>query len=222
MAKKKSNASAQYFPGGKQSSLARRVRQALGLSVALACSAQAGAADESLIARAFAEQASYLAREALSYEHGEGVPRDQAYAARLYCESARLGEPEGMYAIGWMYANGRGVERNDEYAATLLFFFAMSLYGRCGSETPEPDTRLQQCGRVVAGFHVREYAARSEFSKQLGQRHLEVFAVRHGRDDGVGHRQRVPGLERHAVLVLGLTFKENCPDLQQQGHRRDP
>ena len=63
-------------------------------------------------ARAFAEQASYLAREALSYEHGEGVPRDQAYAARLYCESARLGDPEGMYAIGGSDANGRGVQRH--------------------------------------------------------------------------------------------------------------
>ena len=28
-----------------------------------------------------------------------------------------------MYALGWMYANGRGVERNDAYAGTL---FAMA------------------------------------------------------------------------------------------------
>ena len=77
------------------------------------------------VAQAFAEQARYLAQEALGYEHGEGVPRDQPYAARLYCESARLGDSEGMYALGWMYANGRGVERNDAYANTL---FAMSAF----------------------------------------------------------------------------------------------
>lgn len=77
------------------------------------------------VAQAFAEQARYLAQEALGYEHGEGVPRDQPYAARLYCESARLGDSEGMYALGWMYANGRGVERSDAYANTL---FAMSAF----------------------------------------------------------------------------------------------
>jgi soluble lytic murein transglycosylase-like protein len=123
MAKKKRNSTVQSEPGKRRTSIARRARQVLGLSVALACSASVGAADEGLIARAFAEQARYLATEALSYEHGEGVPRDQAYAARLYCESARLGDPEGMYALGWMYANGRGVERNDDYAAS---FFAMA------------------------------------------------------------------------------------------------
>lgn len=123
MAKKKRNPTAQGVPGHRLSSIARRVRQALSLSIALACSAPVVASDESLVARAFAEHASYLAREALSYEHGEGVPRDQAYAARLYCESARLGDAEGSYALGWMYANGRGVERNDEYAAS---FFEMA------------------------------------------------------------------------------------------------
>lgn len=97
---------------------------ALGLLMALPASL-AFAVDDRLIAQAFAEQARYLAQEALSYEHGEGVPRDQPYAARLYCESARLGDPEAMYALGWMYANGRGVDRNDAYANTL---FAMAAF----------------------------------------------------------------------------------------------
>lgn len=105
--------------------MAVRLRGAVGLSVAMACSAPALAADADLVAQAFAEQARYLAREALGYEHGEGVPRDQPYAARLYCESARLGDPEGMYALAWMYANGRGVERNDAYAGTLFAMAAM-------------------------------------------------------------------------------------------------
>ena len=132
MAQEQRKASARCRLHDKQSSTARRVRQALGLSVALACSGPVAAADAELIAQAFAEQARYLAREAVSYEHGEGVPRDQPYAARLYCESARLGDPEGMYALGWMYANGRGVERNDAYARTLFAMAAMN-----GSEHAE-------------------------------------------------------------------------------------
>ena len=101
----------------------RCTRRALGLALALAWSAPAPAAEEGTFERALAEQARYLATEALGYEHGEGVPRDQAYAALLYCESARLGDMQGMYALGWMYANGRGVERNDAFAGTL---FAMA------------------------------------------------------------------------------------------------
>jgi soluble lytic murein transglycosylase-like protein len=132
MAQEQRKASARCRLHDKHSSTARRVRQALGLSVALACSGPVAAADAELIAQAFAEQARYLAREAVSYEHGEGVPRDQPYAARLYCESARLGDPEGMYALGWMYANGRGVERNDAYARTLFAMAAMN-----GSEHAE-------------------------------------------------------------------------------------
>jgi len=58
--------------------------------------------------------------EAVTFEHGEGVPRDPVHAAALYCEAARLGNPDAMYALGWMYANGRGVERNDVYADALF------------------------------------------------------------------------------------------------------
>ena len=65
--------------------------------------------------------------EALAYEHGEGVTRDQARAARLYCEAARLGDSEAQYNLGWMYANGRGVERDDTLAA--YFFNAAAEQG---------------------------------------------------------------------------------------------
>jgi TPR repeat protein len=62
-----------------------------------------------------------LAAEALAYEHGEGVPKDQRRAAALYCEAARGGDTGAMFNLGWMYANGRGVARDDALAA---FFFA--------------------------------------------------------------------------------------------------
>ena len=61
-----------------------------------------------------------LRLEAIAYEHGEGVPRNQVLAANTYCMSARLGDAQAQYNLGWMYANGRGVERSDALAA---FFF---------------------------------------------------------------------------------------------------
>ncbi len=64
-----------------------------------------------------------LRNEARAYEHGEGVAKDPLRAANLYCDGARLGDAEAQFSLGWMYANGRGVERNDEMAA---YFFKLA------------------------------------------------------------------------------------------------
>ncbi|HJV26851.1 MAG TPA: transglycosylase SLT domain-containing protein [Aromatoleum sp.] len=64
-----------------------------------------------------------LVAEAERFEHGEGVARDPAHAAALYCEAVLLGSADAMYALGWMYANARGVARDDGLAGTL---FAMA------------------------------------------------------------------------------------------------
>ena len=61
-----------------------------------------------------------LMAEAAQFEHGEGVPRDPAAAATLYCQAARAGSADAQYALGWMVANGRGVPR-DEAVAWRLF-----------------------------------------------------------------------------------------------------
>ncbi|HKO87477.1 MAG TPA: transglycosylase SLT domain-containing protein [Burkholderiales bacterium] len=73
-----------------------------------------------------AETTSHIAtllREAVAFEHGEGVLKDIAKAMALYCEAARMGDAEAQYALGWIYANGRGVPRDDERAAV---FFALA------------------------------------------------------------------------------------------------
>jgi len=64
--------------------------------------------------------ASVLFNQGLAYENGEGVHRDLAQAAALYCEASRLGSPDAQYNLGWMYVNGRGVERDDAMAAFLF------------------------------------------------------------------------------------------------------
>lgn len=65
-------------------------------------------------------------KEAAAYEHGEGVPKDPARAALLYCRAAREFNADAQFNLGWMYANGRGVPR-DESAAAALFASAASL-----------------------------------------------------------------------------------------------
>lgn len=88
------------------------------------------------------EKAIALRNEARSYEHGEGVKRDQAKAIQLYCESARLGDAESQYSLGWMYANGRGIARDD---ATAAYFFSMA--AKQGS--PQAQRMLKQVGDPV-------------------------------------------------------------------------
>lgn len=64
-----------------------------------------------------------LVELATRYEHGEGVPRDQGQANRLYCHAAREGDAEAQFRLAWAHANGRGGMR-DELAAAALFAMA--------------------------------------------------------------------------------------------------
>lgn len=54
---------------------------------------------------------------AIRYEHGEGVARNYTLAMNLYCAAALSGYAVAQYQLGWMYANGRGIQRDDEQAA---------------------------------------------------------------------------------------------------------
>ncbi|MCC6472229.1 MAG: transglycosylase SLT domain-containing protein [Burkholderiales bacterium] len=66
---------------------------------------------------------SELVRIAGRYENAEGVARDPGKALDLYCEAARHDFAEAQFRLGWMYANGRGVLK-DEAVASALFKLA--------------------------------------------------------------------------------------------------
>jgi TPR repeat protein len=91
-----------------------------------------------------------LVARALAYEHGEGVPRDLAKAASLYCDAARRGDAEGQYGLGWMYANGRGLPRDDGIAASLFALAAAQGHeqaGRMRRFVGDAADRLPDCMR---------------------------------------------------------------------------
>lgn len=58
--------------------------------------------------------------EAKALEYGDGVPRDEVAAAKLYCRAARYGDAEAQYSLGWMLTNARGIQRNDAEAAHMF------------------------------------------------------------------------------------------------------
>src|SRR2546423_9702520 len=57
---------------------------------------------------------------AVRYEHAEGIAKDFEKANSLYCSAARAGYAEAQFKLGWVYANGRGVPRDDGVAAALF------------------------------------------------------------------------------------------------------
>ncbi|MFG6442857.1 transglycosylase SLT domain-containing protein [Roseateles sp. LKC17W] len=59
-------------------------------------------------------------QEAKALEYGDGVPRNEVAAARLYCRAARYGDAEAQYSLGWMLTNSRGIQRNDAEAAHMF------------------------------------------------------------------------------------------------------
>lgn len=68
---------------------------------------------EALLTLPVDEQVAWAAR----FEHGEGVEQDFIRAVRLYCTAATQGHVEAQYQLGWLYANGRGLPRDDVQAA---------------------------------------------------------------------------------------------------------
>jgi Transglycosylase SLT domain/Sel1 repeat len=83
-----------------------------------------------------------LRSQAAQYEHGEGVRKDERRAAALYCRAARLGDAESQFSLGYMHAMGRGVDRNDGWAA--YFFSAAAEQG-----IPQAKRMLQAIGDVA-------------------------------------------------------------------------
>ena len=65
-----------------------------------------------------------LTAEAVKLENGEGIAQNYALAADLYCRAARKGDSDAAYRLGWMYANGRGMLRDDRIATGLFRYAA--------------------------------------------------------------------------------------------------
>ncbi len=101
-----------------------------------------------------------LRSEGEAFEHGEGVDKDPQRAVQSYCKAAKLGDALSQFNLAWMYANGRGVDRNDALAA--FFFNAAAEQGlaqaqqmlrtvggptsqvpECMRDAPSPLARLQ-------------------------------------------------------------------------------
>jgi hypothetical protein len=119
------------------------------LALALPWSAVHGqAATEPQAPSAWLSPTRVLVEQAIALEHGEGVARDQRRAGLLYCDAARAGDADAQFSLGWMYANGRGVPRDDEIAAGLFTLAAAQGHPHAAQMlrfVGAPGDRLPEC-----------------------------------------------------------------------------
>ena len=139
----------------------------MNTSLALLLAVALSVATASVHATDDVERLAALRAEARAYEHGEGVPRDGARAARLYCEAAGSGDAEAQYSLGWMHANGRGVVRDDAVAA--YFFKLAARQGHVQASqmlrfVGEADSKIPACLDLL---DPSAYAAASPAQKRL-------------------------------------------------------
>jgi TPR repeat protein len=66
-------------------------------------------------------EAEAILEEAQAYYHGEGdTIEDKKEALKLFKQAARLGAPDAFYALGIMYRDGEGCDKNTEEALEYL------------------------------------------------------------------------------------------------------
>ncbi|MGE0800723.1 MAG: transglycosylase SLT domain-containing protein [Lautropia sp.] len=61
-----------------------------------------------------------LVQKGQMHETGLGMPKNLARAFDLYCEAGRSGYPDALIRMGWMFAEGNGVEKSAAAAGTLF------------------------------------------------------------------------------------------------------
>ena len=93
--------------------------------------------------------------------------------------AARYGDAEAQYSLGWMYANGRGIVRDDAVASSLLGM-AAALAAKLLNE----ERRLFYVAVTRARRHLVVTASGSDDNQERPSRFLAELT---GEQDGVKH-----------------------------------
>jgi len=137
------------------------LRLLFGLLMVAALPAQAASAS--------AEQAVAWREQARALEHGEGVTRNIDTAVALYCQAAVAGDTLARFNLGWIYANGRGVARDD---AQANYFFQLAVDqgdepARRMLASVGPQSRKPECVAQIEAERAAERQAVAQHAAEL-------------------------------------------------------
>jgi hypothetical protein len=167
-----------------------------------------------------------LRTEARAYEHGEGVPKNPTRAIELYCEAARLGDAEAQFSLGWIYANGRGVARDDGLASVFFQLAARQghehavkmqrFVGDAPVETPAclrekqpPSTETAQAGSSALGA-MQEFVAVT-----LSQKKALELVNRLAPEFGINPRLALAVIRAESNFDIAARSEKNAQGLMQ-------
>ena len=96
-------------------------------------------------------------------------------AANMYCEAARYGSAEGIYRLGMLYAFGRGVPANRDYAANLFGIAAMHGHFEAQKMLETIEIRTQDTPPCVLEAVAPEKAPKHQYAGYEGSLGIDVY-----------------------------------------------
>lgn len=106
---------------------------ALMVSLILSVTSVYSQSDDIAATRQLAEQGDAYAQlhMAYMYQHGKGLPQDEAEAFKWYRKAADQGMPAGQNSLGVMHAEGKVVPQ--DYLAAYIWFYMAAVQSHDGA-----------------------------------------------------------------------------------------
>lgn len=172
-----------------------------------------------LTASAFGDELSggtdALRKMARAYEHGDGIAKNPMEAIRMYCQAARSGDAEAMYRLGWMYAIGRGVGRDDPLAA--YFFGNAAELGHLQSRNllPRMGSKVAETPKCMRGESDSEDEPDDAGFTSDSQRHFAELIRRLAPEYGIAPRLALALARTESNLNPRSVSPKNAQGLMQ-------
>lgn len=155
-----------------------------------------------------ANQGQLWREQARAHEHGEGVARDIEMALDFYCKAALAGDVEAHYDLGWIYANGRGVERNDAYAA---YYFqkaaeqgdtmARRMLQSVGSTTAKPPCIVQ--AEAAEAQRLAEEQAAAAIAAAEAEKAAAIAAAKVAKDEANNpYKTLIDSVQKRQIMAI--------------------
>ena len=98
-------------------------------------------------------------------------------AANMYCEASRYGSAEAIYRLGMLYAFGRGVPANKDYAANLFGIAAMHGHFEAQKMLETIEIRTQDTPLCVLQAVAPEHAPKHEYLAIKGSLGIDAYVA---------------------------------------------